>query len=201
MTPLFCCSACVSLWPITTGRLFRAFCGGRPSRAWTCRPPEPTRRQPHGYDYVDVGSCVIGEPPEDPLLLFSVLCGSWAEKLGAANRDVVLELAMQFLALAEKQGTTAPLMIGHRLIGISLMLTGNIVQSLRHLDEAIALYDPATHRPLATVLSWNPACQSWASEHVATFSATVLPFMVSASPWIRPASSNSCITAGSSPAR
>ena len=31
----------------------------------------------------------------------------------------------------------------------------------------------------------------------ATFSATVLPFMVSASPWIRPASSNSCITAGS----
>ena len=92
----------------------------------------------------------LGEPPEDPLLLFSVLCGSWAEKFGAANRDVVLELAMQFLALAEKQGTTAPLMIGHRLIGISLMLTGNIVQGLRHLDEAIALYDPATHRRLAT---------------------------------------------------
>jgi putative ABC transport system substrate-binding protein len=33
------------------------FCSGRPGRAWTCRPPEPTRWQPHGYDYVDVGSC------------------------------------------------------------------------------------------------------------------------------------------------
>ena len=92
----------------------------------------------------------LGEPPEDPLLLFSVLCGSWAEKLAAVNGDAVRELAMQFLALAEKRGTTAPLMIGHRLTGISLMLTGDIVQSRGHLDEAIALYDPATHRPLAT---------------------------------------------------
>jgi class 3 adenylate cyclase/predicted ATPase len=92
----------------------------------------------------------LGEPPEDPLLLFSVLCGNWAAKLGALNGDAMRELARQFLELAEKQGTTAPLMIGHRLMGISLMVVGNIAQSRRHLDEAIALYDPATHRPLAT---------------------------------------------------
>jgi predicted ATPase len=71
-------------------------------------------------------------------------------KLAAVNGDAVRELAMQFLALAEKRGTTAPLVIGHRLMGISLMLTGDIVQSRGHLDEAIALYDHATHRPLAT---------------------------------------------------
>jgi predicted ATPase len=29
-------------------------------------------------------------------------------------------------------------------------MAGNIAQSRRHLDEAIALYDPSTHRPLAT---------------------------------------------------
>jgi predicted ATPase len=60
------------------------------------------------------------------------------------------ELARQFLALAEKQGTTAPLMIGHRLMGSSLVFAGNIAQGRSHLDQAIALYDSATHRPLAT---------------------------------------------------
>jgi predicted ATPase len=41
-------------------------------------------------------------------------------------------------------------MIGHRLMGTSLVLTGNIAAGRAHLDQAIALYDPAEHRPLAT---------------------------------------------------
>ena len=60
------------------------------------------------------------------------------------------DLAAQFLALAEKQGTTVPLMVGHRLMGTSLLFTGDIAESRRHFDQAIALYDPAEHRPLAT---------------------------------------------------
>ena len=36
------------------------------------------------------------------------------------------ELAAQFLALAEKQGATRPLMMGHRFMGISLLYTGDI---------------------------------------------------------------------------
>ena len=62
----------------------------------------------------------------------------------------VRDLAAQFLALAEKQGATVPLMIGHRLMGISLLLTGDIAEGRAHFDRAIALYDPAEHRPLAT---------------------------------------------------
>ena len=38
------------------------------------------------------------------------------------------ELAAQFLTLAEKQGATVPLMIGHRLMGTSLLCTGDIAQ-------------------------------------------------------------------------
>ena len=68
----------------------------------------------------------------------------------AFNGDVMRELATQFLALAEKQGATVPLMIGHRLMGISLLCTGDIAEGRAHLDQAIALYDPAEHRPLAT---------------------------------------------------
>ena len=92
----------------------------------------------------------LGEPPEDPLLLFSVLYGFWVANYVAFNGDVMRDLAAQFLALAEKQGATVPLMIGHRLVGASLVLTGDIAQGRAHYDQALALYDPAEHRPLAT---------------------------------------------------
>ena len=92
----------------------------------------------------------LGEPPEDPLLLIYVLYGFWVANLGAFNGDVIRDLAAHFLALAEKQGATIPLMIGHRLMGVSLLCTGDIAQGRAHLDRAIALYDPAEHRPLAT---------------------------------------------------
>ena len=34
-------------------------------------------------------------------------------------------------------------------MGFSLLVTGNFTQSLRQTDQALALYDPAVHRPLA----------------------------------------------------
>ena len=95
-------------------------------------------------------SKALGEPPEDPYLLFIVLYGSWVAHLVAFDGDVVHELSVQFLALAEKQGATGPRMIGHRLKGLSLLHTGEIAEAQAHLDRAIALYDPAEHRHLAT---------------------------------------------------
>jgi class 3 adenylate cyclase/predicted ATPase len=92
----------------------------------------------------------LGEPPEDPLLLFSVLFALWAASFVGFNGAVVSELAAQFLALAEKREGTGPLMIGHRMMGTSLLATGDIAESRTHFDRAIALYDPAAHRPLAT---------------------------------------------------
>jgi class 3 adenylate cyclase/predicted ATPase len=92
----------------------------------------------------------LREPPEDPLLLFSILYGFWVANTVAFNGDVCRELAAQFLALAEKQGAKVPLMIGHRLMGGALLFAGDIAGSRAHFDQAIALYDPAEHRPLAT---------------------------------------------------
>src|SRR6185312_2013477 len=63
----------------------------------------------------------LGEPSDDPLLLFSVLFGFWVSNYVAFNGVVCRELAAQFLALAEKQGGTVPLMIGHGLLGTSLV--------------------------------------------------------------------------------
>ena len=93
---------------------------------------------------------VLGEPPEDPLLLFSVLYGFWVANYAAFNGDVIRELAAQFLALAEKQGAIGLLMMGHRVMGHSLLSLGEIAESRIHYDQAIVLYDPTAHRPLAT---------------------------------------------------
>jgi predicted ATPase len=60
------------------------------------------------------------------------------------------KLAAQFLSLAEKQGATVPLILGHRIMGTTLMHTGEIARSLPLFDRAIELYDPLAHRPLAT---------------------------------------------------
>jgi len=60
------------------------------------------------------------------------------------------DLAMHFRGLAKIQEATAPNMIGYRIVGTSLLLTGNIVEGRLHLDRALALYDPAEHRSLAT---------------------------------------------------
>jgi predicted ATPase/class 3 adenylate cyclase len=91
----------------------------------------------------------LGEPREDLLLLFSALYGVWAANYVAFNGDALRELSMQFLALAEKQRATGPLMIGHRLMATSLVYTGKIAEGRAHYDQAMALYDPAEHRPLA----------------------------------------------------
>ena len=69
----------------------------------------------------------LGEPPEDPLLLFSVLWGFWVANYAAFKGDVVHELANELLGLAEKQGASVPLMIGHRSLGISLSHTASSV--------------------------------------------------------------------------
>jgi predicted ATPase len=92
----------------------------------------------------------LGEPPEDPLLLFVVLYGFWAANYIAFNGDIVRDLGAQFFALVEKQATIAPQMIGHRLMGTSLLSTGEIAEARAHFDKGIALYDPTAHRTLAT---------------------------------------------------
>jgi class 3 adenylate cyclase/predicted ATPase len=98
---------------------------------------------------------MLGEAPEDPLLLFSVLYGLFAVNFVAFNGDRMRELATQFLTLAEKRGAAVPLTIGHRLMGTSSLFTGHFAESWAHFDQAMALYDLAEHRPLATRFNYE----------------------------------------------
>jgi len=92
----------------------------------------------------------LGDTLDDPLLLLSVLYGSWNASYIAFNGDALRERSAQILTLAEEQGTIVPLMVGHRLMAMSLLHTGDIAAARAHFDRAIALYDRVEHRPLAT---------------------------------------------------
>ena len=68
----------------------------------------------------------------------------------AFNADVSRDIAAHVLELAEKQSASFPRVLGHNHLGGSLMLRGEIAEARTHLDQAIALYDPAEQRSLAT---------------------------------------------------
>jgi len=110
--------------------------------------PETTAAAERARDLIEKAKA-LGETPEDSLLLFSMLYGIWVARHVAFDGDVMRTLAAQFLALAERQEATAPLLHGYRIMGLSLLLTGDIAEGRAHLDRALALYDPAEHRALA----------------------------------------------------
>jgi len=111
--------------------------------------PEPKAAVEQARQFIERAEA-LGEHPDDPLLLFSVLYGGWAASYVAFHGDVTRELASQFVALARKQRQDIPLMIGQRLMGTSLMLAGEIAKGRAQFDAALALYDPVRHRPLVT---------------------------------------------------
>ena len=92
----------------------------------------------------------LGEPPEDPLLLCAVLYGLCTSNYMAFNGDELRNLARQLLELAQRQGATASLLTAHRMTGLALACTGEVLESRAHFDQAVALYDPNEHRALAT---------------------------------------------------
>lgn len=92
----------------------------------------------------------LGESPDDASLLLSALFGQWIVNFISFDGEVAREIAARFLALGEKEGTTVPLMVGHRTMASTLALMGDQVTALAHYNEALALYRPAEHRRLMT---------------------------------------------------
>jgi predicted ATPase len=97
--------------------------------------------------------------------LYTVLYGVWTSNYVASNGNALRDLSAQFLTLAEKQKATAPLLIAHRIMGISLAFAGELEKSRAHFDHTVALYVPSEHRPLATRFSVDSAvsCFSYRS--------------------------------------
>jgi tetratricopeptide (TPR) repeat protein len=100
-------------------------------------------------------------------LSLSVHYGFWSVNVVAFNGDMVRKLAAQLLELAEKQGATIPLLIAHRIMGVSLLYTAEIPEAREHLNLAIAYYDPAKHRQLAPRFGLDSRVAIWSHRTMA----------------------------------
>jgi predicted ATPase/class 3 adenylate cyclase len=92
----------------------------------------------------------LGESADDPLLPFTVLYGHWTANFTTGNFAKMSDIARHFLALAEKQEASAPLLMAHRVMGGTAYFAGEFEVAKAHLDRAIALYVPKDHRHLVT---------------------------------------------------
>jgi class 3 adenylate cyclase/predicted ATPase len=121
----------------------------------------------------------LGEPTEDPLLLFSALHTFYWTYLTAFDGPTALEGAERLLALAENQGAKLPRIRARGFLGAVLVWTGNFTEGRVCLDQALALCDPAEHRQLALrfgVNSRNSASESmalWALGYPGAATATI----------------------------
>jgi predicted ATPase len=83
------------------------------------------------------------------LLHFSVLYGRWVAQYLGGEPLAALEQGKEFLSLAQSRPHSGLLLVGHRLVGTALVLTGNYRTALSHLDCAVELYRAEEHRELA----------------------------------------------------
>jgi len=86
----------------------------------------------------------VGSP-----LHFSVLYGLWISNLAGGVMAAALEHATDFLSVAQSQPSSGPLLVGHRTLALSLMLSGDYRAALAHFETAVSLYRPGEHRDSA----------------------------------------------------
>jgi predicted ATPase/class 3 adenylate cyclase len=81
----------------------------------------------------------LQEPPEDPLLLFSVLNGLWVSKFVAFDGEAALKRAREMLSIAEQADSAAAILIGARSMGLTLVLLGQLEEARLQLDRSISI--------------------------------------------------------------
>lgn len=79
----------------------------------------------------------LGNAPE----IFAVLSGVGSFEITRANFAQCRALAEECLALAASQPATPPFVMGHRLLGGTLFLTGEFSAARAHLEEALRYYE------------------------------------------------------------
>jgi class 3 adenylate cyclase len=83
--------------------------------------------------------------------LIPVLWHEWVGVFSAADMDRALRLARRMFAFAERSGERTSLMVGHRVLGMSLVGGGQVALACSHLGQALVLHDAELDAPLAYV--------------------------------------------------
>jgi predicted ATPase len=92
----------------------------------------------------------------DTATTFRVLYGEWAYLMVKGEVAAGYEVTEQFLHLAEQQGSSDLLVIGHRAVGANALVLGRLDSAEMHLQRALALYDPAEHKSLLALYAFDP---------------------------------------------
>jgi predicted ATPase len=70
--------------------------------------------------------------------------------------DLAQRVGEDLLRLSRQRNDPSGLVLGHQACGASQMLAGRFASSRSHLDEALALYDPISHRSLVGQFASRP---------------------------------------------
>jgi len=87
---------------------------------------------------------------------FSVLRGLWQFYNGRGTYQTARELGEQCLQLAQQGHDSSRLVEGHHTLWTSHLLMGELTLARTHLEQGLALYDLAQHRPLAVLYGHDP---------------------------------------------
>ena len=107
-----------------------------------------------GYASPDTGQvysrshelCKLVGEAED---IYPALFGVYLFELGRARHERALDLAEELLERAQQSQDSAARAAGHLVMAVSLIHMGKQTIARRHCQEALDLYDPDQHRPIA----------------------------------------------------
>jgi predicted ATPase len=74
--------------------------------------------------------------------------------------DLALRSDENLLRLSRQRNDTAGLVLGHSSSGRTLMFAGRFASSRLHLEQALALYDPVSHRSFVHQVGFHPRVNS-----------------------------------------
>jgi class 3 adenylate cyclase/predicted ATPase len=92
----------------------------------------------------------------DESSIFPILYGLWIFHLQHAELNKARRMAEQYLDRANKEVDTVGILVGHRILGVTLFCLNELKLAYAHLSKAASVYDPAEHSSLAYTYAQDP---------------------------------------------
>jgi tetratricopeptide (TPR) repeat protein len=88
----------------------------------------------------------LSEETGEVVGIFPTLYGRFVFHLVTAQLPVAVDLADEFLGLASGQDHPEPIMLGHRVVGLSNLFSGELSKAVKHLQAAVNFDIQESHR-------------------------------------------------------
>jgi class 3 adenylate cyclase/predicted ATPase len=138
-------------------------------------------RFPKGYAHWEVSealgrarSLILETQGAGTIAYLAMLFGLVGVNYIGGKPKVAHEDAKEFLSLAQSLAQLQLLLIGHQLVGMTLIVIGDYRTALTHLDCAVGLYEPEEYQELAHRFGGDPgvralSIRAWALWHAGRF--------------------------------